>query len=274
MLNSIALNINNYYFKNCVDKSVFSMPTCGEGIKIFPNYKMIKLFINYIIIPFQHLLIGYKNNVSFLCIGNEDDKILLTISCDWCSICNGALETIKNNLKQNPDLINCVTNWKKVIKINEYLNWVLKDRVNNVDIEDILQFSQSNFGISDDVRFLLISSMYLKFEEIELKWCPFKRSKEYYYRNYDSRYLVPSMYNIYKVGEILAKEEKITCNNCPNVVNNSWPKYRDQKQSVFQPLLEYSCNLLQKINDPYDINVPVYIDLGKKLNGYIEFLML
>ena len=41
------------------------------------------------------------------------------MDCDWCSICNGAMETVKQNLIKNPDLINYVTNWDKLIDMNK-----------------------------------------------------------------------------------------------------------------------------------------------------------
>ena len=85
----------------------------------------------------------------------------------------------------------------------------------------------------------MLSSIYLKLELIELRWCPFKRSKEFYYRNKDHRYLIPTEQIIHKMGKILSEHETITCNNCPRIINEKWKFTKSNKKSIFQPLLEY-----------------------------------
>lgn len=74
---------------------------------------------------------------------------------------------------------------------------------------------------------------------IELRWCPFKRSKEFYYRNKDNRYLEPTEKIIYEIGKILSEHDTITCNNCPRVINEKWKYTKSNKLSIFQPLLDY-----------------------------------
>ena len=74
---------------------------------------------------------------------------------------------------------------------------------------------------------------------IELRWCPFKRSRETYYRNIDKRYLKPTGKMMYEIGKILATSETITCNNCPKIVNRNWRYTKSNQQSSFQPLLNY-----------------------------------
>lgn len=80
---------------------------------------------------------------------------------------------------------------------------------------------------------------------VELRWCPFKRSKKLYYRNKDKRYLEPSENMIYEIGKILSKHEIITCSNCPKVVNEKWQYTKSNKRSIFQPLLNY---MIEEIN--------------------------
>ena len=79
-------------------------------------------------------------------------------------------------------------------------------------------FSYHAIGVlfgKKSIDLLLFSQIYLKLEMIELRWCPFKRSKEFYYRNKDKQYLEPTEKMRYEVGKILSKHETITCNNCP-----------------------------------------------------------
>ncbi len=73
-----------------------------------------------------------------------------------------------------------------------------------------------------------------------MKWCPFKRSKDYY-RTIDLRYLHPSDKMIYKIGKILSNRQNITCNDCPKIINKNLSSRRNEP-SMFQPLLNYMMN--------------------------------
>ena len=83
-------------------------------------------------------------------------------------------------------------------------------------------------------------------EFLELRWCPFKRSKETYYRNKDPRYLEPTEKIMYEIGKILNEHETITCNNCPNIVNTNWKYTKNREPSIFQPLLDYMMKEIDK----------------------------
>ena len=96
------------------------------------------------------------------------------------------------------------------------------------------------------IDLLLLSKIYLKLEMVELRWCPFKRSKEFYYRNQDKRYLKPTEKVIHEVGKILSKDETITCNNCPRLVNEKWKYSKSNKRSIFRPLLDHMMEKIKK----------------------------
>jgi hypothetical protein len=212
-----------------------------EGLKILPSYPILKLFLNYFFTPLKPALHNLDKNVCFLDIDEKYSNI--RVSCDWCSICNGVMETYKENIIKNPNLLKQI-DFKKLKVINEYLDFVLIDRTEKLTNEKIENWCKNTFGIvTNDL--LLLSQLYLKGEMIELKWCPFKRSKEFYYRNKDNRYLEPTEQMIYEVGKILSKYETITCNNCPKVVNENWKYTKSNKKSIFQPLLNY---FMEEIN--------------------------
>jgi len=128
--------------------------------------------------------------------------------------------------------------------MNEYLDFSLVDRVEKLSNNKIEEWCKTTFRKKSN-NLLLFSQIYLKFEMIELCWCHFKRSEEFYYRNKDKRYLEPIEKTIYEVGKILSKHETITCNNCPKIVNKKYKYTKSNKHSIFQPLLDY---MIEEIN--------------------------
>lgn len=212
-----------------------------ELVKIYPHYPFLKFIMNYLFFPLKPVLHNLDKNVCFLDI--PETYNMLRISCDWCSICNGIVETTKQNIIKNPKLVKQI-DFLKLKIADKYLNFVLVDRTEKIENKKIKEWCKSTFG-KTNTHLLLLSSLYVKIEMIELRWCPFKRSKEFYYRNKDNRYLEPTEKMIYKVGKILSKYETITCNNCPKVVNDKWKYTKSNKQSIFQPLLDY---MMEEIN--------------------------
>lgn len=209
----------------------------NEYLRVSPHFINLKIMIRI----FHVLKPGLSNmddNICFLDIHEKYENI--KIGCDWCSICNGIFETLKQNLIENPDLIKEI-NMKKIYFFNKYLDFVLNNRKTKITNNEIEEWCKKTF-IKKTNDLLLLSSIYLKLESIELRWCPFKRSKEFYYRNKDKRYLLPSEKVIHKIGKILSKHETITCNNCPKIINENWKYSKSNKNSIFQPLLDYMMN--------------------------------
>lgn len=218
---------------------VAAMRNVIELVKIYPHYPFMKFVMCFIFAPLKPALSGLDRNVSFLAIGDADECLI--IACDWCSICNGIVETAKQNIRRSEDLLTFIDLGRLMIA-DCYLDFILCDRVEKLTQAQTVRWCQATFGKSTP-ELLLFSRIYLKLEQIELRWCPFKRSKEVYYRNKDKRYLQPSVRMICEIGKILAKHEQITCNNCPRVVNKHWRRMnaRDMHRapSIFQPLLDY-----------------------------------
>ncbi len=215
-----------------------------EFMKICPQYQVLKLNMDDLFTPLKPVLRNLDKNVVFLDISENREIVSFIMGCDWCSICNGIVETAKQNIIKNPELVKQI-DFEKLKNVVNYLDFCLVDRVEKITNEKIEEWCENTFGkISIDL--LLFSQIYLKLEMIELRWCPFKRSKEFYYRNKDKRYLEPTEKMIYEVGKILSEHETITCNNCPQVVNENWKYTESNKQSIFQPLLDYMCKEISK----------------------------
>jgi hypothetical protein len=236
-----------------------------ELVKIYPHYPFLKLIMNYLFTPLKPALHNLDKNVCFLHLRsfktppsgavmsdeddadcafsmrkgvNIDDKyVCLRLGCDWCSIVNGIMETAKQNIIKNPKLVKRI-DFEKLKIADKYLDFILVDRKEKLTNDKIEKWCQKTFG-KTTTDLLLLSQIYLKIEMIELQWCPFKRSKEFYYRNKDKRYLEPTEQMIYEFGKIISKHETITCNNCPKVINEKWKYTNSNKPSVFQPLLDY-----------------------------------
>ena len=196
-----------------------------EAGLILYSYPLMRFVCDYAFEPFKHLLTGLGDNVSFMEI--EFD---FRDGCDWCSLCNGMCETARLNLQLNPDVPLDIT---KLEILNSYLDVVLANRKTQIVADD---WCLATFGKTTK-ELLLFSQIYLQLEQIELRWCPFKRSRETYYRNKDARYLEPSVQIMYAVGQILATNDTITCNNCPRLLNQSDQFPKATTSSLFQPLL-------------------------------------
>jgi hypothetical protein len=201
-----------------------------ESIFVAPLYPQLKLFVN-VVLEMIPLLDGLEQNVCFMTI---TDDTTFKIACDWCSLVNGCVETIKQNLIKHPDKRHLITNMQAC---DTYLDLILLRRTTKLTDTDAEHWCQTTFGYSDN-DLLLFSRIYLKLEMIELRWCPFRRSRKLYYRNKDKRYLPVSKQTIFEVGRILETHETITCNNCPKIVNDNWQYAKCDTQSIFQPLLD------------------------------------
>lgn len=215
-----------------------------EGLKIMPHYPALKTTMNYLFVPLKHALYNLDKNVCFMDVDDECSSIIT--SCDWCSICNGIVETAKSNIVNNPKLVKQI-DFEKLKTVDKYLDFILVDRTERITNDKIEEWCENIFG-NKSIDLLLFSQICLKLEIIELRWCPFKRSTEFYYRNKDKRYLEPTKKMIYEVGKILTNYnyETITCNNCPKLVNENWKYTKSNKHSVFQPLLEYMMDEINK----------------------------
>jgi hypothetical protein len=245
----LLLNISNKsnvtYLRTFSGGLGFLYSDLFEQFAIAPHYPFLKIVMNYLFTPLKPALSNLDKNVSFLEIDDTYDNI--RISCDWCSICNGMVETAKQNIINDPTIVTQI-DFEKLKLFDNYLDFILIGRTEKITNAKIEEWCENTFG-KKTVDLLLFSQIYLKIEMLELRWCPFKRSTEFYYRNVDNRYLEPTDKVIYEVGKILSRDETITCNNCPKVVNENWKYTRSNTDSTFQPLLDYMMEEINKVVD-------------------------
>ena len=234
----ILWNISNkstliYLIKSTDDGN--PIPGNIEGFKAASFYPQLKLVLKNYFRPLKAVLQNLDKNICFLEIDNNYEK--LKIECDWCSIINGIIETATENIINNEQLVEKI-DFKSLKKMDDYLSFCLIDRTDKITNTQMKEWCIHTFGkITSNL--LLFASLYLKTELLELRWCPFKRSSEFYYRNKDNRFLPPSKEVFYEVGKILSQHERITCNNCPKLINDNWKYTTSNTQSIFQPLLDY-----------------------------------
>jgi hypothetical protein len=149
-----------------------------EIIKIYPHYPFLKLVMSYLFTPLKPVLHNLDKNVCFLDIAENKETISFIVGCDWCSICNGIVETAKSNIVKHPIITKSI-DFEKLKIMDKYLNFILVDRIEKITNEKIEEWCENTFG-KKSIDLLLFSQIYLKIEMIELRWCPFKRSKEFY----------------------------------------------------------------------------------------------
>lgn len=212
-----------------------------EFLKIWPTTFLLHVYYECFFLSLKPTLNNFQNNVCFLDTSiNSNTSKWLPVSCDWCSLNNGIIETSKQNIIKNLSLIDEI-DFDKFSSVDVYFKSVLKDRKYKISDNIIHNWCLKTFNTTSD-KLLLFSSVYLNLEQIELRWCPFKRSKKSYYRNKDMRFHEPTYDLEYEIGKILQKHETITCNNCPKIINQHISqkfKYSDSyTHSVFQELLD------------------------------------
>jgi hypothetical protein len=215
-----------------------------EVSKIIPHYQSLKQTMHGLFFPLKPALENLDKNICFLDIDANNNNETFLLSCDWCSICNGIIETAKQNIIQHPIIVKQI-DFETMKMYERSLDSALHERTNKITNEETEQWCQTTFG-NKSIDLLLFSRIYLKLEMIELRWCPFKRSTEFYYRNQDKRFLEPTTDIVWEVGNILSNHETITCNICPVIVNEHWKYTKSNKQSIFQPLLDYMISEIYK----------------------------
>ena len=237
---SILLEIQSKSIKTFVKNPHYIIKTNYEYLRVLPHYINLKIVMRafHVLKP---ALRNLNNNICFLDIHEKYETI--KIGCDWCSICNGVFETVKQNINDDPELLKKI-DVQKIKFLDKYLDFVLNYRTKKISDSEIEEWCKNTFG-KKSIDLLLISRIYLKFECVELRWCPFKRSKEFYYRNKDNRYLLPTEKVFNKMGKILSEHETITCSNCPKIINDNWKYTKSDKKSILQPLLDY---MMEEIN--------------------------
>lgn len=211
-------NANSYYF--------------WKGITIFPSYPVLKIFIHLFVEPLKPLLSNVGDNISFLNINN----CAFSISCDWCSIANGVLETIRINLNKNPELLDQVDFDKPKMCLYFVNDDWSKERINKHRAKLF-----GNILTEDNAeRLHLIAKFYAYAEYTEKRWCPFKRAAKLYYRN--KKYMSLSERNIRKFGKIISKVDNIKCHNCNDFLNKTIQRNKTDNY-IFQPMLDYLIRL-------------------------------
>ena len=131
VLNLDDFDINDFSKEDTIDISLMD-----EDISVFYSYP----YYSHNDVDYQFRFSFNDNNVCFLEIGEKYENI--KVSCDWCSICNGIMETAKQNIIADPKLLKEV----KGQAISDYQGvleeaWIasLKEKYPIVIHEELLQ---------------------------------------------------------------------------------------------------------------------------------------
>ena len=198
--------------------------------------------IHNFFVPYIDYLDGFEHNITFL---RGNFNILTKLNCDWCSIFNGCLHTIHNNISKckKPKL-----NANNIHVVIEYFEKALKNRKEKVSHDAVVLFCKTNYKYYNSNKEFLetFARIYLMIESIETRWCPFK-SAQNYYRNSDNRYVYGNLEDAYIIGKILSTDETINCINCVKEVNKYFESvYTEDLFKNFVDYLQKYC-LMQKL---------------------------
>jgi hypothetical protein len=130
----IILNIQSKSIKTYKEKKHLGvLKTNYEYLRVLPHYINLKIFMR----TFHFLkpaLRNLNNNICFLDIHEKYENI--KIACDWCSICNGVFETVKQNINDDPGLLKEI-DVQKIKFFDKYLDFVLNYRTNKISDSEI-----------------------------------------------------------------------------------------------------------------------------------------
>lgn len=112
-----------------------------EDLRVLPHYINLKIFMRafHVLKP---ALRNLNNNICFLDIHEKYENI--KIGCDWCSICNGVVETVKQNINDDPELLKEI-DVQKTKFVDKYLDFVLNYRKNKIPHSEIEEWCNNTF---------------------------------------------------------------------------------------------------------------------------------
>ena len=161
-------------------------------------------------------------------------------SCDWCSFVNGVVYTVVQNIESDPELLVLFDPYLELIHqyCQEFPLLGFNVEMEQTNIPNVPAEYLERYTPVLNFIGLFRSSL----DQIETRWCPFKRAKSTYFRNTDRRFqsLEPNV--VRQVGEILATRPNITCDECPRIINGVDTFDHDPDRiSLIQPLLDFVC---------------------------------
>jgi hypothetical protein len=179
-------------------------------------------------------------------INSKDAFDAFIVSCDWCSFVNGTFITVVQNIEADPELL---------VLLEPYMEWVadivkarcLESAIDPKHIPTVPpEYSKQYMPF---LRFIAANRTML--DDLETRWCPFKRAKSAYFRNTDPRFqpLEPDV--VLQVGRILATQRNIVCDECPDIVNGATEFAHDPARvSLIQPMLDFIGGVAQGTATP------------------------
>ena len=163
-------------------------------------------------------------------INSKDAFDAFVLSCDWCSLVNGTIHTLTQNIEADPELL---------VLLEPYREWVDGVTLTEVD-PNLVPTVPPEYAIKYKPILHFIALLRAFLDDLETRWCPFKRAKSAYFRNSDPRFqpLEPDV--VHQVGKILVTQRNITCDECPGIVNGATEFAHDvDRVSLMQPMLDF-----------------------------------
>ena len=132
-----------------------------------------------------------KKTVTFISV---DYPMSFRIACDFCSIMNGILHVALDDFRQCPSK-SLDTELIDVIGVLLYDRIRYRSEITTEHVSSWIEQELPGVRTSNSTA-RSIAFLYITLEQVELRWCPFKRCTEYY-RFADPRYThLPSMHTL------------------------------------------------------------------------------
>jgi len=145
-MDSILWDISNratYILLNPFERGLipYTLLDFIEGWKVIPLYPHMKYLINFLFTPLKPSLYNLDENVCFI----ETENVRFRMSCDWCSLINGIVETAKQNIINRPELAKQI-DFGNLMFSEVYLDFILSGRNEKVTHEQGETWCRDMFG--------------------------------------------------------------------------------------------------------------------------------
>lgn len=205
---------------------------------------------------FKPLTIGYPKNVgAFVSFTRVPFDPAVKISCDWCSLCNGILEYIKQSITMELENAEYIDEFFKSTMVSLFLLtyvafipfWIpyllgisphTKDEW--IDTDTLFKTKDQILPRSTSNGLYMVASMYNLIQGYEPRWCAYRHMKDIFVSHPKYQHFIDCKnYDmLYRSGKVLSTYGKIDCHRCSDLLNTD--PLVDDYTNVPSPFSEFT----------------------------------
>jgi hypothetical protein len=181
-----------------------------------------------------------KPLASFISLTRAPFSPVMKLSCDWCSICNGLTEHIRQSIvydmeNNSSKIVNAAfkTRWLPLACLVYLVGWMfwvpvllrISTHTNTpwIPVQTLFKVdSLYQQPLATRVGLATLTHMYNLIQLYEIRWCPFKHMKDVYtaHPKYQDFIECTDYETLFKCGEIIAEHGQIDCYKCAELVKD------------------------------------------------------